>query len=317
MGALRGLLQVAALIAVGGLLVSGLRAAADERSGPPSAVAKTAGHRGGAGQSQKKKSVTTTKKTTSETATRKSTTATTTTKPTSSATTKKTTSTTQTKSTRNTTNKRQSTTSRSATTQRRGYWYSTGPNRTRRVALTYDDCPRSLADFKRVAVGAEKLGIGLMLFPTGDCLRSGRFSAAFARANGHYVFNHSISHPDLARLTYGEVLRQLEEPGVQSRYGRPPFGSYSPTVARAYAARGMRIWTWSVDTLDWRGRSMQSVVSTAVHSPRAGGTVLMHMQWHGFSVSALRQMKAGLDKRGLGTCRNFGITPVRSWTVRC
>ncbi len=186
------------------------------------------------------------------------------------------------------------------------------------MALTFDDCPRNLTVFKAVVIGAEKLGVGLILFPTGDCLRSGRFSASFARAHGHYVFNHSISHPDLDRQTYAGVLAQLGRPGIQSRYGRPPFGDINATVAHAYAAKGMKIWTWTVDTLDWRGRSQQNVISAAVHGPGAGGTVLMHMQWHGFSVSAIRQMKAGLDQRGLGTCRNFpGTTPSRSWTVRC
>lgn len=94
-----------------------------------------------------------------------------------------------------------------------GYYYRTGPNRSARVVLSYDDCPRSLAEFKTVIVGAQKLGIGLMLFPTGVCLQSGQFSTSFARAHGHYVFNHSISHPDLARLSSAGVLHQLGAPG--------------------------------------------------------------------------------------------------------
>lgn len=220
-------------------------------------------------------------------------------------------------STQQTKTTRPTTTSRKPPT-RTGYSYTYGPIKSRRVALTFDDCPRSMTAFRRVVLGAEKLDVALMLFPTGNCVTAGRFSASYARAHGHYVFNHSISHPDLARLSYAGAVAQLGSPGIQARYGRPPFGAYNRTVAGAYAAKGMKIWTWTVDTLDWHGRSQQNVVSTAVHSPRAGGTVLMHMQWHGFSVDALRQMKAGLDKRGLGTCRNYpGTTPVRSWAVRC
>ena len=299
MGIARWAVQATAVLVVGGLVAAGLRAHAGERSEPPSAAARAA-----AAGTKSPKSGTSARPTKNTTAGDPST---------KKANNEKS------SSRRTRTNKPTKKTQQQRTTStRKGYWYRTGPNMSRRVALTFDDCPLSLAAFKRVVVGAERLGIGMMLFPTGVCIQSGRFSASFARAHGHYVFNHSISHPDLARLSYAGVLRQLGGPGVQSRYGRPPFGSYSATVARAYAARGMKIWTWSVDTLDWRGRSQHSVVSTAVHAPRAGGTVLMHMQWHGFSVSALRQMKAGLDRRGLGVCRNFpGTTPVRSWTVRC
>lgn len=131
---------------------------------------------------------------------------------------------------------------------RRRYWHNYGPNHTGRVALTFDDCPKSLAELKQVLRGASRLGIGLMLFPTGLCVRSGHFDARYARSQGHYVFNHSVSHPQLTRLSYSDVLRQLGPPGIQARYGRPPFGDWNATVARAYTAKGMRIWMWTVDT---------------------------------------------------------------------
>lgn len=278
-------LEAIAVITVIALLLSGLHANASGQAAAPSGISKAAA---GAKPDQKKSEKKTDQRATSTTK----------------------------KATTNSAKKQSKTSAKQPSHKR--YSARTGPNKTRRVALTYDDCPRSLKAFKKVMVGAEKLGIGLMLFPTGVCVRSGGFSAAFARSHGHYVFNHSISHPNFDRLSRAGLLHQLSKPGIQSRYGRPPYGAWNPGVARAYAAKGMKIWTWTVDTEDWRGRSQQSVISSAVHSPRAGGTVLMHMQWHGFSVTALRQMKAGLDKRGLGVCRNFpGTTPVRSWTVRC
>ncbi len=202
--------------------------------------------------------------------------------------------------------------------KRKGYSIRYGPNRTARVALTFDDCPRSLAEEKEVLRGATDLGIGLMLFPTGSCIRSKTFDPEFARNLGHYVFNHSNTHPLLTRLSYSGVLSQLGPPGVQSSYGRPPFGGWNSTVARAYAAKGMRMWLWSVDTNDWKGYSEATVVKYVIRTARAGDTVLMHMHWNGFSVDALRKMQAGLAKRGLEVCRNSGTpTPVRSTDVYC
>lgn len=198
------------------------------------------------------------------------------------------------------------------------YSRSTGPNRSSRVVLSYDDCPTSLAAFQSAVLGAQRLGIALVLFPTGACITSGRFSPSYARSHGHYVFNHTITHPNLTTLTYAGVLYQLGPPGVVTTFGRPPGGNYNTlTVLNAYAAKAMRIWTWSVDTRDWTGKSQSAVVWYAVTYARAGSTVLMHMGWHAFNSGAIAQIKAGLNARGLGVCRNLGPTTVSPLTVPC
>ncbi|MGD7731930.1 FG-GAP-like repeat-containing protein [Propionibacteriaceae bacterium G57] len=193
-----------------------------------------------------------------------------------------------------------------------------GPNNTSRVTLTFDDCPTSLSAFRNTVLAAESLDIGLALFPTGDCISAGRFDAAYARAHGHYVFNHSISHPNLTTLSYAGVVRELGAPGVVTSYGRPPYGAYNSTVLNAYAAVGMQPWLWNIDTNDWQGKSQSSVVSYVINNAYAGSSVLMHMQWNAFNSSALSQMKSGLAARGLGVCRNYpGTTPVRPSTMDC
>ena len=192
------------------------------------------------------------------------------------------------------------------------YSIGSGANRSSYVVLSFDDCPKSLAAFKETVLGAERLGIALSLFPTGQCLQSGKFDAAYARAHGHYVFNHSVSHPDLTTLSASAAYAQLGAPGVVTNYGRPPYGAYNTiTVRNAYAQRGMRIWTWNVDTRDWEGGSQATVVSYVVNNTKSGQTVLMHMGWNAFNTSALTQMKSGLATKGLAVCRNKGATAVK------
>ncbi|WP_203567096.1 FG-GAP-like repeat-containing protein [Aestuariimicrobium ganziense] len=193
-----------------------------------------------------------------------------------------------------------------------------GANTSSRIVLSYDDCPNSLAAFKATVLAAESLDIGLALFPTGQCLVQGRFDAAFARAHGHHVFNHSVTHPDLRTLSYSRILTELSAPGVVTSYGRPPFGALNSTVTAAYAAKGMKIWLWNLDTLDWQSKSQASVVNHVVANARAGDTVLMHMQWNAFNGTALGQMKSGLAARGLGVCRNYvGTAPVAPASMNC
>lgn len=187
-----------------------------------------------------------------------------------------------------------------------------GPNTGSRVALTYDDCPKSVASFKDTVNYATKHDIGLVLFPTGQCI--GQFKkkkfdlVKYARERGHWVANHSYSHPDLTKLSKKKVIDQIDGTAV-SNYGRPPYGAINSTVKKAYAAvknydrNGMRIWLWGVDTNDWKGKSRTQVVTYVVGNARAGSTVLMHMQWNGFSPKALKAMKKGLTKKDINLCR--------------
>lgn len=200
-----------------------------------------------------------------------------------------------------------------------GTTYSTtrGPNTSSRVILSYDDCPKSYAAFKTAVLGAESLGIALVLAPTGNCISTGRFSASYARQHGHYVINHSVSHPDLRTLSYSSVRSQLGSPGVATSFGRPPYGATNSVVRDAYASKGMRIWLWNVDTNDWTGKSQSQVVNYVVTNSKSGNTVLMHMGWNGFSTSAMSQMKSGLAKRGLSVCGNRGATPTSPRTIGC
>jgi peptidoglycan/xylan/chitin deacetylase (PgdA/CDA1 family) len=191
-----------------------------------------------------------------------------------------------------------------------------GPNYTSRVVLTFDDCPRSASAFLSVVKAAKAADMGLVLAPTGNCLSSYKAKhidlAALARSHGQYVINHSVSHPELTRIPYASVLTQLSAPGVVTNVGRPPYGATNATVAMAYTAKGMRQWTWTVDTRDWTGKTTAQVVSYVVRYSKAGSTVLMHMGWNGFTAGALAQMKSGLAGRGLRPCTAYhGTTPTR------
>ena len=205
-----------------------------------------------------------------------------------------------------------------APSQALAYDQNKGPNPSNKVTLTFDDCPKSLSQFRSTVLAAERLDIALVLFPTGNCVSSGQIDLNFARAHGHYVFNHSVNHPDLRTLSKSGVMRELGSPGVVTSYGRPPYGAINSTVASGYAAVGMKPWLWNVDTNDWRGRSTSQLISYVSSTAKAGDSVLMHMQWNGFNETALAGMKAGLARRGIHVCRNYpGTTPVRPAQLNC
>jgi peptidoglycan/xylan/chitin deacetylase (PgdA/CDA1 family) len=192
------------------------------------------------------------------------------------------------------------------------YSISYGPNYTSRIVLTYDDCPKSLDAMKAMVRHAKSIGVGMVLAPTGDCIRAGRFDAAYARSYGQYVINHSVSHPNLTKLSYSSMVYQLGAPGVVTNFGRPPYGAYNSIVQDAYAYKAMKIWTWNVDTRDWEGKTTNQVVSYVVANAFNRSTVLMHMQWNGFTPTGLSNLKSGLQATNKYVCRPYaGTTPVK------
>lgn|GEM_PF-1956627 len=184
-----------------------------------------------------------------------------------------------------------------------------GPNRTSRVVLTFDDCPRTLTEYKAAIDYAASANIGLVLAPTGDCIgsyksRYGVDLPSLARAKGQWVINHSISHPDLRPLSCQQAGAQLSGTGVHTNFGRPPYGAVDGSVRCGYDSRGMAMWIWTRDTEDWDVKSKSITISRA-SAAVPGDTVLMHMQWYGFSPDSLRQIKANLANRGIGVCRAY------------
>lgn len=199
-----------------------------------------------------------------------------------------------------------------------GYTPMRGPNESGKVVLGFDDCPTSLTKFTDAVKAAEKLKIALVMFPTGQCLRSGHFSPGYARKHGHYVFNHSLSHKNLTTLSYGKAYAQLGKPGVVTNYGRPPYGATDATVVNAYAARKMTIWTWTYDSQDWKGLPRATVVANVVDNATANTTVLMHMQHKAFNAKGISAIVSGLAARGLQVCANYdGTTPRAPATFLC
>ncbi|MDO5678363.1 MAG: polysaccharide deacetylase family protein [Propionibacteriaceae bacterium] len=193
-----------------------------------------------------------------------------------------------------------------------------GPNHGDKVILTFDDCPKSLDAFKATVKAVADAGVRLALFPTGNCLTAGRFDVSYALKHGHYVFNHSISHPKLTTVSYAEAVRQLGAPGVVTTWGRPPYGDYNASVLKAYKAVGMQAWLWNLDTLDYRKKSSSELISFVVSHAKAGDTVLMHMQWHGFNGPTVAAMKDGLKARGIGVCANNGpVSPKPTGPLDC
>ena len=149
----RWVVKAAVPLLILGVAIGTLRAGAEtsERTGPPSATAAKAKAQAGASGKKKKdptaekpatdSGATTTKRRTSDRAETGKQPATVTKK----------------KATQATTEPKKPTDKQASKPSRRGNWNSYGPNTTRRVVLSFDDCPASRAAFRTVIDGAQRL----------------------------------------------------------------------------------------------------------------------------------------------------------------
>ena len=182
-----------------------------------------------------------------------------------------------------------------------------GPNWTDRVLLTYDDCMSDPDRFIAVLDHATDIGVGLLIFPTGNCVLMFRNLwdldlLQIIRERGHWVGHHTMSHPDLTRLGHNQLIAEITG-NVDSNLLRPPFGSFNNRVVEAAISVGKSIVYWSLDTNDWRrGSTEESVVAFIIEYAQPGDNVLMHLQHAAFSENALTQIQAGLAARGLRVC---------------
>jgi len=196
--------------------------------------------------------------------------------------------------------------------QAAAYYKSRCGNTSSRVLLTFDDW----------AYGDPYLATRV-----GNYLKSRNIRAAFflvdqeaekypnivstLRQQGHWVLNHTYSHPNLTRLSDAGVSSQIRG-GVASNRLRPPYAAYDSRVSNIAAGLGYRICTWTIDTRDWEyvngGRrsasSIRSIVRNSPWSAKASGVVLGHLYTN--YPDAMSGMISDLHKQGLLFCRDRG-----------
>lgn len=131
------------------------------------------------------------------------------------------------------------------------------------------------------------------------------------RQQGHWVLNHTYSHPNLTTLSNSGVSWQIRH-GIASNRLRPPYGAYDSRVSGIASNLGYRICTWTIDTRDWQkfngyyrsASSIRSIVRTSPWSAKSSGVILGHLVTN--YPNAVGGIIDDLHAQGLLFCRNRG-----------
>lgn len=172
------------------------------------------------------------------------------------------------------------------------------------VALTFDDGPHPTRTQKLLNI-LDKYNVKATFFMLGKNANAYPALVKEVASKGHEVANHSYNHPNLAKLSYDNVMKELTSTdqaiinsGVQKpKFVRPPYGSFNDNVKKAIKNNGQTMVNWSVDTLDWKYRNTASIMSYVKQQVHPGAIILMH-DIHETSVDAVPSVIEYLKSQG-------------------
>lgn len=104
------------------------------------------------------------------------------------------------------------------------------------------------------------------------------------KEQGHLIGNHAYNHPDMARISSDEILKQISQTneilkaitGEIPKYFAPPSGSFNDEVVRIASELGMETILWTTDTIDWKNPSISVMINRVNTNIHPGATILMH-----------------------------------------
>jgi peptidoglycan-N-acetylglucosamine deacetylase len=192
------------------------------------------------------------------------------------------------------------------------YYNSRCGNTSGRVLLTFDDWAYG-DPYRATRIGAylQSRSIRAAFFLINGYATNYPGIVSTLRQQGHWVLNHTWSHPNLETLSDYGVAWQIRN-GVASNRLRPPYGAYDARISRIAAGYGYRICTWTVDTRDWQYvngirravSSIRYIVRTSPWSTKASGIILGHLFTN--YPDAIAGIIYDLHLQGLLFCRNRG-----------
>lgn len=181
-----------------------------------------------------------------------------------------------------------------------------GPSDRPYIALTFDD-NFGIETALRVLQVLRDREVPATCFVTAQYV-NGMPGITWALAEGGFeIADHTRSHPDLTKLSWDNLLREIGggTDAFRSMTGvwtapllRPPYGATSSTVAAGAAARGFAyVVNWDIDTLDWTGRGAADITRVVLSQAHNGAIVLMHLSAP-HTWEALPGIIDGLHARG-------------------
>lgn len=131
----------------------------------------------------------------------------------------------------------------------------------------------------------ERYKIKTTFFVVGDFVKKHQNALVRITAKGHEIGSHSDTHPDMAKLTAEGITKELnnckekilKSTGIDPTLFRAPSGSYNDTVITTAESLGYTCVQWSIDTVDWKGKTADEMVKKVKKNLKNGAIILTHL----------------------------------------
>lgn len=185
-----------------------------------------------------------------------------------------------------------------------------GDRRLKVVALTFDDGPDDYYTPQILDILKEK-NVPATFFMMGKNVAKYPQQVKRIVQEGHGIGNHTYDHPDLRKAWTTDVTNQIQSTqyelmrvvGRQPDLFRPPYGALTKADVKLLNELGFRNILWSVDTLDWKGKTGEEILEIVHEQVFPGGIILQHNfgatggELHG-TIEALPMIIDELRKEG-------------------
>ncbi|HEY3057792.1 MAG TPA: polysaccharide deacetylase family protein [Chloroflexota bacterium] len=175
------------------------------------------------------------------------------------------------------------------------------------VALTFDAGAEAGTAAPRLIQVLRERGVHATFFLSGNWVLKYPALAMEILNDGHEIANHSLTHPELTKLSDNQIVFELDYTdqvvwdtlGVHTRpYFRPPFGARNSHVLSVAAASGFRSVFWSLDSGDWLPRASPGAVAEKVLRYAQPGDIVVEHVASDASAVALPTILDSFEERG-------------------
>lgn len=148
-----------------------------------------------------------------------------------------------------------------------------------KIALTFDDGPNQRITPKILDV-LDEYNVKATFFMIGEQIPKNQDIVKRILLSGHQIGNHTFTHRNITKLSEEELIEELRKTDEQlatfnyiSTVFRPPYGSYSKTVASKI---DKTLITWDLDSRDWELLDAQKVYNKVLKEVKENEIILMH-----------------------------------------
>ncbi|MBP2000370.1 peptidoglycan/xylan/chitin deacetylase (PgdA/CDA1 family) [Paenibacillus shirakamiensis] len=153
----------------------------------------------------------------------------------------------------------------------------------KKVALTFDDGPDNRYTPQILDI-LKQYGVKATFFLVGRQVEKDPSVVERIHEEGHEIGNHTLTHPNLNKLTPEEARREIVDNGAKIKavigttpdLFRTPYGTISNSIKEILKEQHLTLVNWSVDTLDWKATKAEQIVNNLKKEIQPGGIILQH-----------------------------------------